>query len=86
MSCCFNIYIINANASSTNNFKVLAGSTLIYIIYTVVCFGILNVTSVSNYIFTGVAGWIILVWLIVWGTNATKGLKEKKDNITVGME
>ena len=80
------IVLLSVSMLATNNFKVLAGSTLIYIIYTVVCFGILNVTSVSNYIFTGVAGWIILVWLIVWGTNATKGLKEKKDNITVGME
>jgi hypothetical protein len=58
---------------ATNNFKILSVCAVIYFMYSIVCYGILDVTSISNYLFTFAAGAIILVWFIIYGTNATKG-------------
>ena len=52
-------------------------SSVIYLLYSIVCFGILNVTSLANYIFTFFASLVILVWFLYWGTNATRGYEWK---------
>lgn len=49
------------------NFKVLAICTIIYFVYSIVSLDILNITSLTNYIFTFIASIVILVWFIVCG-------------------
>lgn len=66
------IVLFSISMLATNNFNVLAGAAVIYFAYTIISYGVMHVTSISNYIFTGVAGLIILVWFIIWGTNASK--------------
>ena len=66
------IVLFSISMLATNNFNVLAGAAVIYFAYTIISYGVMHVTSISNYIFTGVAGLIILVWFIIWGTNANK--------------
>ena len=80
------IVVLSISMLATNNFKVLAGSTVIYFIYTIVCFGIMHVTSLSNYIFTGILGAIILIWFIIWGTNIQKKSKVPKSNVSGEVE
>ena len=66
---------------ATDNQYVLAASAILYFVYSVVCFGILHVHSVTNYFFTYLMGMVILVWFIVWGLNATG----KKSNRGTGL-
>ena len=66
------IVLLSISMIATNNFKVLSVCAVIYFMYSLVCYGILDVTSVSNYLFTFAAGAIILVWFIIYGTNANK--------------
>ena len=73
------IVLLSISMLATDNFKMLAGAAVIYFVYTIVSYGIMKVTSISNYIFMGVAGMIILVWFIVWGTSARKNI-DKKNN------
>ena len=65
------VVLLSISMLTTYNFKFFAVCSLIYFLYSLVCYGILNVTSVSNYLFTFAAGAIILVWFIVLGTHAT---------------
>lgn len=62
---------------ATNNIKVFSACAVIYFLYSVVCFGILDVTSIANYIFTFIASFIILIWFLVWGMNASKKKEEE---------
>ena len=68
------VVLLSISMIATNNFKILSICTVIYFMYSVVCYGILNVSSVSNYLFTFAAGAIILVWFIIYGTNANKAV------------
>jgi transcriptional regulator with XRE-family HTH domain len=65
------VVLLSISMLTTYNFKFFAVCSLIYFLYSLVCYGILNVTSVSNYLFTFAAGAIILVWFIILGTHAT---------------
>jgi transcriptional regulator with XRE-family HTH domain len=65
------VVLLSISMLTTYNFKFFSVCSLIYFLYSLVCYGILNVTSVSNYLFTFAAGAIILVWFIVLGTHAT---------------
>lgn len=65
------ITLISLSLIATNNFRVFAVCSVVYTLYSVVCFGILPVKSIANYIFTFVASWIILIWFLVWGRNAS---------------
>lgn len=67
------VVLLSISMLATNNFKILSVCAVIYFMYSIVCYGILDVTSISNYLFTFAAGAIILVWFIIYGTNATKG-------------
>jgi len=73
------IVLLSISMLATNNFKILSVCAVIYFMYSIVCYGILNVTSISNYLFTFAAGAIILIWFIIYGTNANRG-KEWEGN------
>ena len=75
------VVLLSIAMIATNNFKIFSVCSLIYFLYTVVCYGILDVTSVPNYLFTFSAGAIIMIWFIVFGTHATsqKSEEEKKE-------
>lgn len=60
------------------NFRALTVCSIIFFIYSIICFGILNIVNISNSIFTFIASIIIVVWFIVCGTHATKS-DEKKE-------
>lgn len=75
------ITLIAVSVLATNNFKVFAGCTVIYLIYSSICYGIIKAPSLANYTFIFVAGCILLIWFISWGTNANKGVTDaKKEN------
>ena len=57
---------------ATYNFKVLSFCAIIYFLYSLVCFGILNISSLYNYIFVSLLGSVILVWFIVLGMHHNK--------------
>ncbi len=65
------IVLFSISLLATDNAKILAACAVIYFIYSIVCFGILDVTSITNYLFLFLCGSVILVWFIVWGTRAT---------------
>lgn len=54
------------------DFRVLTVCSVIFFLYTVICFGVLNIANISNSLFTFVASVIIVVWFIVCGLHATK--------------
>ena len=66
------IVLISIALISTYNQWTLATCAVIYFLYSVVCVGILDVTSMTNYIFMFFMGLVILVWFIVWGLHANK--------------
>ena len=55
--------------------KAWAVCAVIYFVYSLVCFGILHVNSVPNYLFIFASGIVIMVWFIYWGTKATEDSK-----------
>lgn len=61
------------------NFNIISICAVIYFIYTVVCFGIINVTSLTNYLFTFISGALILVWFISYGIHETKDSEFSKE-------
>lgn len=67
------ICLIALSLIATNNIKVFSACALIYMLYSIVCFGVLHVTSIANYLFIFVASFIILIWFLVWGKNASGG-------------
>jgi len=57
------------------NFKVLAFCAIIHLIYSVVCFGIMDVTSIHNYIFVFFTGTVTFIWFICLGLHMNKESK-----------
>ena len=66
------IVLLSISLIATDNGAVLGACAVIYFLYSVVCFGIMNVTGLMNYIFLFLCGLVILVWFIIWGTRATE--------------
>lgn len=64
--------LLSITLISTYDFHVLATCAVVYFLYSVLCFAILNVASMANYVFIFVLGSVILIWFIVLGTHATK--------------
>jgi transcriptional regulator with XRE-family HTH domain len=56
--------------------RVLAVCSIIYLIYMIVCFGVLHISSVINSLFTLVASFVILIWFIVCGLHANAADKK----------
>ena len=59
------------------NFKAVGICTVIYLIYSVVVFGILKVGSIVNSIFSIVVSAIIIVWFIICGEHLTRDKKKE---------
>ena len=55
--------------------KAWAVCAVIYFVYSLVCFGILHVSSIPNYLFIFASGIVIMVWFIYWGMKATEDSK-----------
>ena len=70
----FSVSVLLASVAllATYNFKVLSFCAIIYFLYSLVCFGILNISSLYNYIFVSLLGSVILVWFIVLGMHHNK--------------
>ena len=70
----FSVSVLLASVAllATYNFKVLSFCAIIYFLYSLVCFGILNISSLYNYIFVSLLGSVILVWFIVLGLHHNK--------------
>ena len=64
------IVLLSVSLIATDNEKLLGACALLYFVYSIVCFGVLNVTSLTNYLFLSLCGSVILIWFIVWGTRA----------------
>ena len=73
------ITLIGLSMLATYNGKVLMVCSVIYMLYSIVCFGFLHITSLSNYIFIFFTSFVILIWFLAWGKNATKGYEFKSD-------
>ncbi|MBQ2715347.1 MAG: helix-turn-helix transcriptional regulator [Clostridia bacterium] len=73
------ITLIGLSMLATYNGKVLVVCSVIYMLYSIVCFGFLHITSLSNYIFIFFTSFVILIWFLAWGKNATKGYEFKSD-------
>lgn len=67
-----NTVLLSIALLATYNHKVLAACAVIYMGYAAVCFGILNVTSMTNYLFMFLSSAVLFVWFLVWGTKASK--------------
>lgn len=67
--------LLSLSLVATYHQGVLAVCGVIYMLYAILCFGIMNVTSLSNYLFMFVAGLVLLVWFIVWGLASEKMAK-----------
>ena len=50
--------------------RVLSVCSIIYFIYMVICFGVLNISNVINSLFTLIASFVIVIWFIVCGLHA----------------
>ena len=72
------LVLISVAIIAPYNFRALTVCSIIFFIYSIICFGILNIVNISNSIFTFIASIIIVVWFIVCGTHATKS-DEKKE-------
>ena len=66
------IVLLSISLLATYHFKVWSVCAVVYALYSLVCFGIFNVSSLTNYAFTFVAGLVLLVWFIVWGLSQSK--------------
>ena len=67
--------LISLSLIATDNFRVLSVCAVIYSIYVVIYYNFFHVVSITNSLFIFVAGAVILIWFIVYGLNATKGVK-----------
>ena len=74
------IVLLAISLLATYNAHVLALCSVIYFLYCIVCFGILHVNTVVNYLFVFLSGLVILIWFLVWGTHESRfgGFKGNK--------
>ena len=63
------------------NFKAVSICTIIYFVYSIVCFGIIKVNSSVNSIFSIVASVIIVVWFIICGEHAVRHKDAEDKNV-----
>jgi transcriptional regulator with XRE-family HTH domain len=61
------------------DFKVLAVCVVIFLLYSVVSFGILHISNPINSIFLIVASLVLTVWFIICGEHATRDKDKSKD-------
>lgn len=66
------ITLIGIALLAIHNFKIWTSCALIYTFYVIICFGLLHVTSIANYLFTFITSIVILIWFISWGLHESK--------------
>ena len=54
------------------NKTIISVCGIVYVVYCVICFAILNVSSIANGLFLFLASFIILTWFIICGLHANK--------------
>ena len=64
------------------NFRVFSVCAIIFFMYNVICFGVLNILNPINSIFTFTASVVITVWFIVCGLHATAEKKGKSEALS----
>ena len=63
-------YLISIALIQPYDLRVLSVCSIIYFIYMVICFGVLNISNVINSLFTLIASFVIVIWFIVCGLHA----------------
>ena len=58
---------------ATYDFNVFAVSMVIFVIYSTISYGYLNISSMANYVFNIAASLLFMAWFFVWGKHATAG-------------
>lgn len=66
------IMLLSISMVATYHKGILAICGVVYAIYGVACYGVMNVTNMMHYLFMFVTGIVLLVWFIIWGLNAEK--------------
>ena len=66
------IVLLSMSLLASYNFSVLSFCGIIYLLYSFVCFGVLHVNTVTNYVFVFVSGLVLLVWFITWGLHENR--------------
>jgi len=69
------IVLLSIALLATYNHKILAICAVVYMGYAMVCFGILHVNTMTNYLFLSITGIVLLVWFLTWGMDASAKLK-----------
>ena len=64
------IVLFSISLIATYDFRVLAICSVIYFLYSIVCYGILDITSIYSHLFTFIMSGVILVWFLVCGLHA----------------
>ena len=65
------IVLVSIAMLATYNQWVLGTCAILYFIYSIVCLGILNVTSLTNYAFMSLMSFVIFAWFLIWGYRET---------------
>lgn len=55
------------------NKAIISVCGIVYVAYCLICFGIMNVTSIANSMFLVIASFVILTWFIVCGLHENRG-------------
>lgn len=71
------IVLISIAIIQPYDLRVLAVCSSIYLIYMVVCFGVLRISNAINSLFTLIASFVILIWFIVCGQHANADPSKK---------
>ena len=67
------ISLIGLSLLATYDFKIFAVSLTIFVIYSTLSYGFLQVNSIPNYVFTISASLVFMTWFFEWGRHATAG-------------
>ena len=69
------IILISLFILAPYNTIVISACGIVYVVYCVICFGIMNETSIANSIFLVLASFLILAWFIICGLHANRTQK-----------
>lgn len=64
------IVLFSVSLIATYDFRVLAICSVIFFLYSVICHGILDITSIYSHLFSVIMSGVILVWFLVCGLHA----------------
>lgn len=65
------VLLISVALLGTYNIKALTICAIAYTVYSLICFGILNVVSITNYIFLFIVTIVLVIWFLSLGKHAT---------------